>query len=265
MIGVSRTLRAVPTALHLAPHPDDELIGAPATLLFLRDAGFRIVNLACSLGRLVDRERRRSELTEACRRIGFNLEIVEPPAEISSGDELSASEAYLTQVAREHVERLRPSIVLSPSPHDGARGHELVGRVARNVLRGGKSRWWMWGVWAELPLPTIVTLFSEERLDEILSALAAHTGELGRNDYRVLVRSRAEANSILAAERVFGFGAEGLNAPLAEVVTEAIPVGDQFMLGAPRVLSADNVLDPPTKIAIDSWLDSRSVRDCIGR
>jgi LmbE family N-acetylglucosaminyl deacetylase len=25
--------------LHLAPHPDDELIGAPATLMALRDAG----------------------------------------------------------------------------------------------------------------------------------------------------------------------------------------------------------------------------------
>jgi len=30
--------------LHLAPHPDDEALGAPATLLALRDAGHRVIN-----------------------------------------------------------------------------------------------------------------------------------------------------------------------------------------------------------------------------
>ena len=35
------------TLLHLSPHPDDELAGMPATLMALRDAGWRIVNLAC--------------------------------------------------------------------------------------------------------------------------------------------------------------------------------------------------------------------------
>jgi LmbE family N-acetylglucosaminyl deacetylase len=39
------------TVLHLAPHPDDEVLGAGATLLGLREAGHRVINLACSRGR----------------------------------------------------------------------------------------------------------------------------------------------------------------------------------------------------------------------
>jgi LmbE family N-acetylglucosaminyl deacetylase len=38
------------TALLLSPHPDDELLGCPAHLFALRDAGWRIVNVALSLG-----------------------------------------------------------------------------------------------------------------------------------------------------------------------------------------------------------------------
>ena len=55
------------TILHVAPHPDDESIGAVATLLALRHAKHEVINLACSLGRL-EPERRRLELETACGR-----------------------------------------------------------------------------------------------------------------------------------------------------------------------------------------------------
>ena len=40
----------------------------------------------------------------------------------------------------------------------------------------------------------------------MLAALAAHEGELRRNDYRRLVSARAELNASLGPELVFGFG-----------------------------------------------------------
>ena len=58
------------TVLHLSPHPDDEVLGAGATLLGLREAGHRVINLACSLGRPEQQDRRRAEVTDACRRAG---------------------------------------------------------------------------------------------------------------------------------------------------------------------------------------------------
>ena len=51
----------------------------PATLMALRDAGWRVVNLACGLGRPAQHQRRRAEVEEACRRAGFELLPCEPP------------------------------------------------------------------------------------------------------------------------------------------------------------------------------------------
>ena len=50
------------TILHLSPHPDDEIAGAPATLMALREAGWRVVNVACGLGRPAQHQRRRAEV-----------------------------------------------------------------------------------------------------------------------------------------------------------------------------------------------------------
>ena len=83
------------TLLQLSPHPDDELAGMPATLMALRDAGWRIVNLACGLGRPEQHERRLAELEEACRRAGFELRLCDPPLALSADDDLRAAEVTL--------------------------------------------------------------------------------------------------------------------------------------------------------------------------
>ena len=54
-----RPRRAVHPVIHPHSHPDDESIAAPCTLLALKDAGWREVNFAASLGRPADRPRRR--------------------------------------------------------------------------------------------------------------------------------------------------------------------------------------------------------------
>jgi LmbE family N-acetylglucosaminyl deacetylase len=254
----------VPSALHLSPHPDDELIGAPATLLALQDAGFEVVNLACSLGRPADIERRRAELDDACRRVGFTLRVLDPPASISGGDDLQLAEAYLTETVKTLVAELQPAIVLAPSPQDGHHGHEVVGRAAVAALRGGTTPLWLWGGWADLPTPTIVTCFGEQRLQQILHGLEAHAGEVERSDYPRLVAGRAAANAVLAAERVFGFGAHGVDTDYAELVTEAVPCGTTYLLGAARQLTAETVFAPPRAICLDPWLQGTSVRDLLG-
>ena len=60
-------------ALHVATHPDDGLIGAPAALFALRDAGFRVVNLACGLGRSEQHARRAAELAMRVNALASNL------------------------------------------------------------------------------------------------------------------------------------------------------------------------------------------------
>ena len=226
----------MPSVLHLSPHPDDEAIGAGATLLALRDAGHRIVNVACGLGgREEERDRRRAELGEACRRAGFEL-VVEPPA----------LEALLDGV----------ELVVSPSPHDGHPAHEATGRAARDAVAAAGVRWWMWGVWADLPHPTLHHGFGEELLAEQLHVLAAYEGELARNDYAALVRARAVANRVLGSERVFGFGSPARPEPYAELLTEVELRGGRWIAGAPRAL--DPALPPFVPGAdISAWLAAR--------
>lgn len=208
-----------PVAVHFSPHPDDELIGAPGALFALRDAGWRVVNVACSLGRPEQEERRRAELEEACGRAGFELRLdrVEPAAVLAE---------------------LVPQLVVAPSPHDRHPFHEQVGREVLAAVReaGGPETVWLWSVWGGSALPSLVVELSDARLDEIEHALEAHAGELERTNFARLVRARANANGVVGAERVFGFGAAALPFANAELLTELRLAGGRFMLCEPRIL-----------------------------
>ncbi len=252
--------------LHVAPHPDDELVGAPATLMALRDAGHEVTNLALSLGRATDHERRRGEVVEACRRAGFRLVVAEPPIAMSVTDDRRAA---ATRV-RAHLERVLngaepPDLVVGPSPHDVHHAHELVGGAMRDVLasRSQAPPWWMWAIWGDLPFPTTITAFDQARADEIAVALSAHAGEMARTDHRVHVDARARLTAITAAEKVFGFGAPALAADRAEVVTEVVRAEGHWLLGAPRVLDATRPLGHPTVRMVDTWLGAPSPGDLI--
>ncbi len=256
------------TVLHLGPHPDDELIGAPATLMALRDGGWTVVNVACSLGADSDRARRRAELATACARAGFVCETLEPlPDPLPPGDGAPSGRRLvpaLTAIADEY----RPAIVVAPSPHDRHRGHEAVGRAALEVCAGSGThrpeRLWLWGLWADLPFPSLAVGFDDARLEEILSALGAHAGELARNDYRRLVRGRAEMNAVLGAERVFGFGSVGATAPYVEVLSELGRNDGRWQLGVPRWLDVTGPIGGLGTVVLDDWLSGPSLTDRFG-
>jgi LmbE family N-acetylglucosaminyl deacetylase len=200
-----------PVALSVAPHPDDELLGAGALLMGLRDAGWRIVNLACSLGRPPERERRRRELAEACRRAGFELVIPDGLPPIGAKDDLTQAESALSRAIGRAVTEHHPRVIVGPSPHDFHHGHEVVGRAIRHAVEAGQVRLRVlfWGLWADLPFPTVTVWFDRVRLREIQRALEAHAGELARNRFDRLLAGRAAANAVLGPERVFGYGVRG--------------------------------------------------------
>src|SRR4051812_6856972 len=155
----------------------------PATLMALRDAGWRVVNLACGLGRPEQHRRRRAEVEEACRRAGVELLPCEPPLGLSAGGDLAASEEPLVRMLAGVPPALAPALLCAPSPHAGHPAHELVGRAARRAVEahaGPVPPLWLWGVWADLPFPTMIAPFGAERLAEIRDALAAHASEQAR-------------------------------------------------------------------------------------
>ena len=238
------------TILHLAPHPDDESIGAPATLLELRAAGHHVINYPCSFGRAEHVETRRAEVEEASRRAGFELDREATGFSLSRGADLVSAQRGLTVEVRDRIVGRGVDILVAPSPHDGHHGHEVVGRAARDAVEacGDRApRLWLWGLWADLPWPTVFVGFDQSRLDEAVHVLEAHASQLARNDYRQAVRGRAQANRALGAERVFGYGsaASGQH-PFAEVLTEAVLRQGQWWANPARELDPRYPLaDPP--------------------
>jgi LmbE family N-acetylglucosaminyl deacetylase len=232
--------------LHFAPHPDDELVGAPATLMALRDAGHEIVNVAWSLGRPEDASMRRTELEEACRRAGFELVVPDQPRSVTA-----------------LLEERAIDLVVGPSPHDRHPAHEALGRALVESLGAdvGPDRLWLWGLWGALPFPTTIVEYDERRLGEIQHALEAHRSQVARNDYRRLVAGRGMATTVLGPELVFGFGQPGVAGPYAEVTTELVRVEGTWRLGAGRILDGRDPFAQPTGRDIGAWLHSASAVD----
>ena len=225
------------TALVVSPHPDDELIPVGGTLLTLRDAGWRVHNLACGLGRPEQHERRRAELTRACEVAGFELDCIEPPVSMSRGDDLEAAHERLVASIGQRLDALEPDLVVAPGPTDGHHGHELVARaVVDAVEAAGRPQvvWW-WELWGHLRRATLLVNV-EGVLDRVIAALRCHATELGRSDYARLVAARAEVASILGPERVFGYGTGPVPVRAAEVLCETAFTPEGWSFGRPRRL-----------------------------
>jgi LmbE family N-acetylglucosaminyl deacetylase len=256
---IESTSRRSRTVLHVSPHPDDELIGAPTTLMVMRDAGWRVVNLACSLGRPEQQRRRERELREACRLARFELRLPEPPLAIGSASDTdpSAVRSQVAELVAAEIELAAPALLVSPGVSERHPGHRVVAEGVRDALDTlpEPPTWWAWELWGSLPRPTLGTLFGRQRLEEVLSALSAYRGELERNDYRRFVRARAEMNAALAAELLFGFGASApAGAAYAELLTELVPVGGRWLPGKRRWLDAEAPFAEPEEGAAEAGL-----------
>jgi LmbE family N-acetylglucosaminyl deacetylase len=212
------------------------------------------------LGRPEDISRRREELEEACSRAPFELIVVDPPVPLSRHDDLELAQRRLTDLITDLLRSMSAELVLAPSPHDLHHGHEVVGRATRDAVAAFPSaRLWLWGIWSELPLPSLFVPFDEPQLEEILWALDAHQGEIARNDYRDLVAGRGLAARVRGAELVFGSGATGRPSRFAELLTEATVDDEGWWLGSPRIPDFAHPLTVvPKQQPLTWWMDSQS-------
>ena len=182
--------------LALAPHPDDEVLGAGATLLGLSGAGWDVVVRACTLGSDPARhEQRAVEAREACRRLGWSWRAPDEPAwEDGPWD-----------------------LVVSPHPEDDRHpAHAAAGREAAEQATGP---WWRWALWGDLNAANRLVPFGRAELERLEDALGAHASELERLDLFTLLRARAELAAVRGPELVGAFGASRNDpAPFAELL-----------------------------------------------
>ena len=256
-----------PTVLHVAPHPDDEAVGCPGALLHLLDRGWTVVSVVASLGFSGQWDRRRAESEEAAQRAGFVPVFFDPPLNLDLEADLALAARRIATELPALVEEHGASIVVSPSPHDVHHGHETVGRGVQRALAAlpPTVRWWMWGVWGDLPAPNVFYGFDTTVLERALHILGAYEGELERNDYRSFLSGRAAANAVMGSERVFGFGSRAASPlPYAELLTEARLVDGRFMASEPHYL--DQGPEPSALYDVDltPWLDLSTAHELVG-
>ena len=214
------------------------------------------------MGRPEDRERRSHEAARAAHTAGFELRTPQEAIGLSSFDDLDAGFERVRSEVRSLVSKLNPAIVVSASPHDGHHGHEMVARAVLSALQDSEKRprLWLWGLWADLPFPTIYAPFDEAIMGIAQDTIQCYTGEVDRNDYATLLSSRARTRAILGVEQVFGYGREGMScAPYADLLTECLPEPRGWMLGSARLLEP---LSEPAACGtgqdIRWWLESMS-------
>jgi LmbE family N-acetylglucosaminyl deacetylase len=255
-----------PTVVHVAPHPDDETVGCPGSLLHLLDRGWTVVSVISSLGFTEQWERRRAEAKEASARAGFLPIFLDPPLTLDIEADLEAATHRLATEIPSIVKEYDASIVVSPSPHDNHHGHETVGRGVQRAMAvlPPSTRWWMWGVWGDLPAPNVYYAFDQRVLDRAIHALEAYAGELARNDYRAFITARAVSNAIVGSERVFGFGSARVSSfPYAELLTEVRLVDGRFMASEPHLLDEGPAPSAWYDVDLTPWLDALSVREIV--
>jgi N-acetylglucosamine malate deacetylase 1 len=245
--------------LTVSPHPDDEVLGLGATLAMLVERSWTVRNLACSLGRPRDRERRLTELREAGSRLGFTTTVMEPLARIGRDDDLEAAVHAVSRAVGEEVAAHRPAVVISPHLGDGHHGHETVARGVRTALEQSTTGpvWWAYGTWRDLPRPTAFAPYDDPVLRRVMHALAAYERENARGHYDEMYPARAVVNRILGSERVFGFGtATASQSPYADIFTELRHGDTGWQYAAPRMFDAAAPLEASWLPASTESLDS---------
>ncbi len=111
--------------LLLAPHQDDEVVGAGGTLALARDAGVEISIVYCTDGQQndVESEVRRKESQNVCKRLGakmfeLNISNLKPKPEKKDLENLN-----------EIIHTVNPDVILCPWLFDGAPKHRMINHI----------------------------------------------------------------------------------------------------------------------------------------
>ncbi|MGV1099073.1 PIG-L deacetylase family protein [Thiovibrio sp. JS02] len=202
-----------------SPHPDDEALVGGLPLRMLKETGARVTNVAVTLGSDTSAaERRLAELRRSCEILGFALELAGGGTGFTGvtpwtrGQEPARWQGMVEQLCALFC-RLRPDLVVFPHNDDMHPTHVGVHHLVLAALRRYSEQ--EDGVvitaeseyWHPLAAPNCLLGLAAHDVARLLSALAAHGGEVKRHPYHLFQPARLIDNVRRGAERVGGFGA----------------------------------------------------------
>lgn len=195
--------------LLFAPHPDDECIVGALPLRLKQEAGWRVSNVAVTLGSNPERrEERRAELVDACGVLGFDC--------LRVGDD-GLSDVRADSVKDEHVQALaallaehRPALVLAPHALDDNPSHRGVHRVVVAAIAAARldTVLALTEFWSTQAAPNALVQTSLADTARLIAALERHAGEIARNPYHLRLPAFMADAVRRGGELVLGAGEE---------------------------------------------------------
>jgi len=186
-----------PVCLLFSPHPDDEAITGGLPWRLRREDGWRVINVAVTLGSQQTRRAARwAELSACCAYLGFDLLS-------ASGEPVQGLERIVPMTAqaepahwRAAVRRVadlmvlhQPRIVVCPHANDGHATHTGTHRLVMDALRlagdAVRPHVLLTEYWNTQPDPGLMVELSTADMAELVAALSLHAGEVARNPYHL--------------------------------------------------------------------------------
>ena len=215
-------LAGAPVCLVFSPHPDDEAITAALPWRLRREDGWRVINVAVTLGSKVQRRTARwGELQECCNFLSF--ELVSASAESEHGmeritpDTREREPAHWSRcVARigQLLQTFQPQLIVCPHADDGHPAHCGTHALVLDALRLGASGMSphvaLAEYWNTQSAPGLMVELGVAEVAQLVGALSLHVGEVARNPYHLTLPAWFADGLRRGAERV---GAAGAAAP----------------------------------------------------
>ena len=201
-----------PKALIFSPHPDDECIVGGLALRLLREAKWKVINVAVTLGSKPERRAARlREAKDACDWLGFDLALahrvdIQPVTR-------QANQIYWRRTVRNFARLLtltRPRVIFIP--HEGDHHpthigtHLLVMDALQTLPPTFRCQVVETEFWAPLAEPNLLVESSAADVADLMTALACHAGEVRRNPYHARLPAWLMDNVRRGAEQVGGRG-----------------------------------------------------------
>lgn len=185
-----------PKALFFAPHPDDECIIGGLALRLMRQAHWRVVNVAVTLGSKKERQAERlQELRQACQYLGFELVPTAPDGlqRISPKTREQDKGHWQSCVQAIHgiLQQHQPQAVFFPHDHDWNSTHIGTHFLVMDALARMPAGFECYLVetefWGAMVDPNLMVEISEEDLADLVAGTTFHVGEVKRNPYHLLL------------------------------------------------------------------------------
>jgi len=220
-----------PTALLFSPHPDDECITGALPLRLQREMGWRIVNIAITLGSdPARREARRAELHAACSILGWETIVL-------GWDLRTADDARVPALAA-LIREYRPAAIFYPHAADAhpahLETHRLATAAAAAVPEAASLIHVQTEFWHPMAEPNLLAECPPDDLALLIEALSCHAGEVARNPYHLRLPAWMIDNVRRGAERVHGPGSPAPGFPFGTLyhVHPALPGFGKTQAGA---------------------------------